>query len=58
MALTTLTRLEPYTRRVRPNDPAGLASYMDEEFRRIETSSRDIVAAIKDLDSRLKSIGR
>ena len=50
-------KLLPYSRRIRPNNPESLPSFLDSELLRVSTSSQDIVKALQDLDARLRAAG-
>jgi hypothetical protein len=51
------TKIQPYKRRVRPNNPESLSPFLDSELLRVATASQDALAALKDLDARLRAAG-
>jgi hypothetical protein len=52
-----VAKLVPYQRRLRPPNAESLPAHIDAELRRIDTSSRDIVQVLQDLNERLTVLG-
>ena len=52
-----ISKLTPYKRQLRPATPESLPPFLDGELRRLDTSSREIVEALRSIDARLKAIG-
>ena len=51
-----VAKLVPFRARVQPSDPASFPPYVAAEFRKLDTTQRDIVQVLKDLDARLTDL--
>ncbi|WP_066766054.1 hypothetical protein [Sphingobium sp. CCH11-B1] len=53
---TRIAKMVPYSRRVRPGAADSFPTFVESELKRLDTSSREVVQALQDLNDRLTAI--
>jgi len=51
-----IAKLIPYQRRVRPPIADSFPTFVESELRRVDTSSREVVQALQDLNDRITAL--